>query len=154
MLSVISCIKSFVGYFFINLNRYIPDSIDTMNNNICELPNAKDTIAGAGHKPTIPHPMPNNADPTIKDKSISVRLGISKSKLSNVLFFFLARLNAKKLINTADAITNNNDGSQFSPKVKKPIIFDGLVIWAMIKPNPKMIPTNKEMMALISVSFV
>jgi hypothetical protein len=79
-LSVISCIKSFDGYFFINLNRYIPDNIDTMNNNICELPNAKDTIAGAGQSPIMPHPMPNNADPTIKDKSISVRLGISKSK--------------------------------------------------------------------------
>ena len=35
-----------------------------------------------------------------------------------------------------------------------PIIFDGLVIWAMIKPTPKMMPTNKAMMALISAPFV
>ena len=128
--------------------------MEITNSNICELPNAKDTIAGAGQNPIMPHPMPNNADPTIKDESISVRLGNSKSKLSNVLFFFLARLNAKKLINTAKAITNNNDGSQFSPKVKKLIIFEGLVIWAMIKPTPKMMPTNKAMMALISAPFV
>lgn len=124
--------------------------MEITNSNICELPNAKDTIAGAGQNPIMPHPMPNNADPTIKDESISVRLGNSKSKLSNVLFFFLARLNAKKLINTAEAITNNNDGSQFSPKVKKLIIFEGLVIWARIKPIPKMIPTNKEMITFIS----
>ena len=132
----------------------MPINIVTINNSVCKLPNAKDTIAGAGQKPTMPQPIPNKADPTIKNESISVRLGISKSKLSNVLFFFLARLNAKKLINTADVITNNNDGSQFSPKVKKPIIFEGLVIWAMIKPTPKMMPTNKAMMALISAPFV
>ncbi len=153
MLSVISCIKSFDGYFFINLNRYIPDNIDTMNNNICELPNAKDTIAGAGHKPTIPHPAPNKAAPANKDKSISVRLGISKSKLSNVLVFCLVKLKAKKLIKTADAITNNKDGSQFSPKVRKPIIFDGLVIWAIIKPIPNIMPTNKEINIVISKPF-
>jgi hypothetical protein len=56
-------------------------------------------------------------------------------------------------MNTADAITNNNDGSQFSPKVKKPIIFEGLVIWAMINPIPKIIPTNKEMITLIPAPF-
>ena len=127
--------------------------MEITNSNICELPNAKDTIAGAGQNPIMPHPMPNNADPTIKDESISVRLGNSKSKLSNVLFFFLARLNAKKLMNTADAITNNNDGSQLSPKVKKPIIFEGLVIWVRINPIPKIMPTNKEMITFISAVF-
>ncbi|MEY4453885.1 MAG: hypothetical protein RI951_479 [Pseudomonadota bacterium] len=131
----------------------MPINIVTINNSVCKLPNAKDTIAGAGQKPTMPQPIPNKADPTIKNESISVRLGISKSKLSNVLFFFLARLNAKKLMNTADAITNNNDGSQFSPKVKKPIIFEGLVIWARINPTPKIIPTNKEMITLIPTPF-
>ncbi len=131
----------------------MPINIVTINNSVCKLPNAKDTIAGAGQNPTMPHPMPNNADPTIKDESISVRLGNSKSKLSNVLFFFLARLNAKKLMNTADAITNNNDGSQLSPKVKKPIIFEGLVIWVRINPIPKIMPTNKEMITFISAVF-
>ena len=70
-------------------------------------------IAGAGHKPTIPHPVPNIAAPAIKDKLISVRLGISKSKFNNVLLFCLMKLKAKKLKKTADAITNNNDESQF-----------------------------------------
>jgi hypothetical protein len=111
-------------------------------------------MAGAGQKPTTPQPIPNKDAPAIKDKSISVRLGISKSKFNNVLLFCLMKLKVKELINTADAITNNKDGSQFSPKVKKPIIFDGLVISAMIKPTPKMMPTNKEMMALISAPFV
>ena len=106
-------VKSFDGYFFVNLNRYIPTNIDITNNNVCELPNAKDTIAGAGHKPTIPHPVPNIAAPAIKDKLISVRLGISKSKFNNVLLFCLMKLKAKKLKKTADAITNNNDESQF-----------------------------------------
>ncbi len=106
-------VKTFDGYFLVNLNKYIPTSIDITNNNVCELPNAKDTIAGAGHKPTIPHPIPNRAAPAIKGKLISVRLGTSKSKFNNVLLFCLMKLKAKKLKNTADAITNNKDESQF-----------------------------------------
>ena len=73
--------------------------MEITNSNICELPNAKDTIAGAGQNPIMPHPMPNNADPTIKDESISVRLGNSKSKLSNVLFFFSLSQTYHQLIN-------------------------------------------------------
>ena len=40
--------------------------INNKEKKIAELPNPKDTIAGAGHKPTIPHPVPNNADPIIR----------------------------------------------------------------------------------------
>ena len=50
---------------------------------------AIEDIAGPGHKPIIPHPIPNKEDPKINFLSICVFVGNWNAELKKGLFLFL-----------------------------------------------------------------
>ena len=57
----------------------MPKLIEKRNIKDTGLKKTKEDIAGPGHKPTIPQPMPNNEEPMIKFLSKSFLEGICNS---------------------------------------------------------------------------
>jgi hypothetical protein len=115
------------------------------------------TIApGPGQRPERPHPAPNNIDPMINLASMVPVFG--KANFSASFGFGLDNivLNVKKLITTADIMTNINEGSQLVFRVKNPRIFDTLHIPDITSPNPKIAPTKYEIPSsfLIAVCYL
>lgn len=53
----------------------MPASIASTNASALVLPPAAATIAGPGHRPPSPQPMPNTAAPAISGASMSARTG-------------------------------------------------------------------------------
>ena len=103
------------------------------------------TIApGPGHRPERPQPTPNTIDPMINLASTAPVLG--KANFSASLGFGLDKifLKVKKLITTADIMTNINEGSQLELRVRNPSIFDTLHIPEITSPNPNRAPTAYE----------
>ena len=67
----------------------IPTAIDIKNNKVTGSKNTIDDIAGPGHNPAKPQPIPNKEDPIISLLSKSFLCGnlISKFKYDLFLFF-------------------------------------------------------------------
>ena len=99
---------------------------------------------GPGHRPERPQPTPNTIDPMINLASIAPVLG--KANFSASLGFGLDKifLKVKKLITTADIMTNINEGSQLELRVRNPSIFDTLHIPEIASPSPKRAPITYE----------
>jgi hypothetical protein len=102
------------------------------------------TAPGPGHRPERPQPTPNNIDPIINLASMAPVFG--NANFSASLGFGLDNmfLKVKKLITTADIMTNIKEGSQFEFRVKNPRIFDTLHIPEIVNPNPKIAPIKYE----------
>lgn len=108
-------------------------------------------IAGPGQSPPMPHPMPNNADPTM-------------SLLSMIPFFtqgkchFSAKCGVSFLDNkkcqitdtvTAPIITKRSVGSHFPVISRNPRTRSGEVISESTRANPKRMPATREMRLVV-----
>jgi len=99
---------------------------------------ARDDIAGPGQNPTIPHPMPNVPEPTIKFLSIDFREGIVKLSANKGLFLLLNKKNTGALIIIAPIITKIKEGSHRPNMSRNPKTFSGLIMLEKDKTNPKL----------------
>ena len=110
---------------------------------------AKDDIAGPGHNPADPQPMPNNEDPTINLVSIFFTSGIEKDWANNGFTLFLVKKKNGELTIIAPIITNINDGSHCPNKSKKPRTLAGFVMFDTVNPKPKITPLINEIILFI-----
>jgi hypothetical protein len=99
-------------------------------------------MAGPGHNPTAPQPIPNNDAPIISFESMILFCGIEKLFANKGLF--LKKDKKGILIKIPPAMTKTKDGSQLPNKFKKPKTFSGFVILEVVNPIPNMIPLISE----------
>ena len=99
-------------------------------------------MAGPGHNPTAPQPIPNKEAPKINFESILLFSGIEKFSAKKGLF--LKKNKKGILIKIPPAITKINDGSQLPNKFKKPRTFSGFVMLEIVNPIPNIIPHNND----------
>lgn len=103
-----------------------------------------DAIAGPGHNPISPQPIPNNKDPTTSLESISVKVGQENVSANHGFLLCLTKEKKGALTAMAPIITNARDGSQLLVIFKKLITFSGLVMPEIVNPKPKTKPETKE----------
>jgi hypothetical protein len=63
-----------------------PKTIETTKIIECKFKNAKEAMAGPGHNPTAPQPIPNKEAPKINFKSMFLLNGIEKFSANKGLF--------------------------------------------------------------------
>ena len=104
----------------------------------------KAEIAGPGHNPTKPQPIPNKLAPTIKFLSKSFLDGIINCGVSIGRDFLLKiKYRGEKVI-IAPSITKISEGSHSLNIFKKPITFSGFTIPEMVNPRPNIKPEIRE----------
>ena len=100
-------------------------------------------IPGPGHNPDNPQPVPNRTAPEISFLSI-LSGGNDKFPPKRGFFYtFNMYLNVIILHATAESNTNNKLGSQFSSRVKNPVILLLLSMPLIAKPEANIEPTPK-----------
>jgi len=101
-------------------------------------------MAGPGHKPIRPQPIPKIEAPKINFESILVNVGRENVSHNIGFCLFLLKKNIGVVTNKAPPMTKISEGSH-APKIfKKPNTFSGLIMPDTVKPNPKIIPAIPE----------
>jgi len=121
----------------------MPPNIDKTNKMTLSFSKNKLAMAGPGHNPFNPHPIPKNTDPIISLLSMSLVLGILNFPLNSGFFRFKMRLNDTKLNNTAPNKTNTKVGSHDPKTSKNPTTLFGSIIEDTDRPTEKRRPAKK-----------
>ena len=104
----------------------------------------REAIAGPGHKPTKPQPMPKMIDPKIRETPSLFFFGVSNWCDNTGFSLFKMYLKEISVVVVAEANTKSKLGSQF-PKISKKLrIFCGLIISDMASPKPNKKPKKIE----------
>ena len=104
----------------------------------------RDAIAGPGHKPTKPQPIPKMIAPKIREAPSLFLFAVSKWSDNTGFSLFKMYLKEISVVVVAEASTKSKLGSQF-PKISKKLrIFCGLIISDMARPKPNKKPKNIE----------
>jgi hypothetical protein len=105
-------------------------------------PKLKDAIAGPGHRPANPHPIPKNTEPIIRSRSIPAvfvagNLSAVRGVRTRVAFQAIA------IGSIAPPITKAKVGSHSPNMSNQPCTFLVSVMPDMIKPRPNKAPETK-----------
>ena len=111
-------------------------------------PNPNEAIAGPGHKPAKPHPIPKRTEPIMRSRLIS-ELGGSGNLSSNIGFRPSEYFQAKNIGTMAPPITKASVGSQSPNTSSHPCTFEVSVIPENNSPMPKREPDIKLVKPLI-----
>ncbi len=104
----------------------------------------RDAIAGPGHKPTKPQPIPKMIAPKIRETPSLFVFGVSNCPDNSGFSLFKMYLKEISVVVVAEANTKSKLGSQFPKISRKLMIFCGLIISDMARPKPNKKPKNME----------
>ncbi len=110
-----------------------------------------EAIAGPGHRPASPQPIPNSAAPLTSRPVMSEVAGRWYSRSANG-FAVRARTNqAAAMTSIAPPMTKASVGSQSPNKSRKPRTRAGFIMPDSARPKPKIAPDSKAINARITM---
>ena len=102
--------------------------------------------AGPGHKPTIPQPIPNKADPITKERSILILVGQTLCVARTGRSLRFANQKPGTEMTNAAIMTTARLGSQVPKMSRKANTFAGCIIPEISRPQPKINPQKNAAM--------
>ena len=119
---------------------HCPQAIATTNIRIDGDIDASAAIAGPGHSPASPQPIPNITLPAIRRVSISDLSGTTNLSANIGFALFITNGNPMPVTATAAIITNSKVASQLPKRSRNPTTRVGLIISDTHNPRTKIIP--------------